>query len=174
MRKYHHIKINLPGGIVAAGDLYACMEAAERCGIELVQFGNRQQLYCRADITHVHELKKELDKLGVFSEVNNDEYPNILTSYVAEDVFQNANWLSEGVYKDILGMFDYRPTLKVSLVDANQTFIPFFTGSGRCFISVLLNTNSSQSFFICPPSSYSHFAFLSFHPFTKARYGGFS
>jgi rubredoxin len=129
MRKYHHIKINLPGGIVAAGDLYACMEAAERCGIELVQFGNRQQLYCRADNAIVHELKKELDRLGVFCEVNKDEFPNILTSYVAEDVFQNANWLSEGVYKDILGMFDYRPTLKVSLVDANQTFIPFFTGN---------------------------------------------
>lgn len=129
MRKYHHIKINLPGGIVAAGDLYAWMEAAERCGVEQVQFGNRQQMYCRADNANVKEFVKELDQLGVLYEVNRDEHPNILTSYVAEDVFQNANWLSEGVYKDILQLFDFRPKIKVSLVDANQSFIPFFTGN---------------------------------------------
>jgi rubredoxin len=128
MRKYHHVKINLPGGIVAAGDLYAWMEAAERCGIDQVQFGNRQQMYCCADTGNVKEFTKELDQLGVFYEVNHDDHPNILTSYVAEDVFQNANWLSEGVYKDILQLFDYRPRVKVSLVDASQTFIPFFTG----------------------------------------------
>jgi hypothetical protein len=140
MRKYHHIKINLPGGIVAAGDLYSWMEAASRHGVEQVQFGNRQQLYCIAANDHVKEFTKELDQLGVFYEVNDDTHPNILTSYVAEDVFQNANWLSEGVYKDILGLFDYRPTLKVSLVDANQTFIPFFTGNIN-FVSSPVNNN---------------------------------
>lgn len=129
MRKYHHIKINLPGGIVPAGDLHAWMEAAERCGVDQVQFGNRQQLYCRADSASEKEFRKELDQLGVVYEVNKDEYANILTSYVAEDVFQNANWLSEGVYKDILGLFDYRPQMKLNLVDANQSFIPFFTGN---------------------------------------------
>lgn len=129
MRKYHHIKINLPGGIVAAGDLYAWMEAAERCGVDQVQFGNRQQMYCRADNANVKKFMEELDQLGVFYEANRDEHPNILTSYVAEDVFQNANWLSEGVYKDILQLFDFRPKIKVSLVDANQSFIPFFTGN---------------------------------------------
>src|SRR5262245_23816877 len=104
------------------------MEAAARCGVEQVQFGNRQQLYCLTTNEHVNDLTSELEKLGVFYEVNKDEFPNILTSYVAEEVFQNANWLSEGVYKDILGLFDYQPTLKINLVDANQTFIPFFTG----------------------------------------------
>lgn len=129
MRKYHHIKINLPGGIVAAGDLYTWMEAASRHGIDQVQFGNRQQLYCRTENHNLKTFTAELDQLGVFYEVNTDHHPNILSSYVAEEVFQNANWLSEGVYKDILGLFDYKPTLKVSLVDANQTFIPFFTGN---------------------------------------------
>jgi rubredoxin len=138
MRKYHHIKINLPGGIVAAGDLYAWMEAAEKCGVDQVQFGNRQQLYCRADSGNVQAFREALDQLGVFYEVNRDEHPNILTSYVAEEVFQNANWLSEGVYKDILQLFDFRPRIKVSLVDANQSFIPFFTGNLN-FISSPVN-----------------------------------
>lgn len=138
MRKYHYIKINLPGGIVAAGDLHAWMEAAERCGVDQVQFGNRQQLYCRADSASEKEFRSALDQLGVFYEVNRDEYGNILTSYVAEDVFQNANWLSEGVYKDIIGLFDYQPQLKLNLVDANQSFIPFFTGNIN-FISSPVN-----------------------------------
>lgn len=132
------IKINLPGGIVAAGDLHRWMEAAEQCGIKQVQLGNRQQLYLNGENTAVQECIKLLQELGVSYECNSDEYPNILTSYVTEDVFQNSNWLSEGLYKDILGLFDYKPTLKVSLVDAQQTFIPFFTGNIN-FISSPVN-----------------------------------
>ncbi|QDA62578.1 rubredoxin [Hymenobacter jejuensis] len=37
--------------------------------------------------------------------------------------------MREGVYKDILDLFDYRPQLKINLVDQAQTFIPFFTGN---------------------------------------------
>lgn len=133
-RKQTIIKINLPGGIVPAGDLLAWMEAAEKCGIKEVQLGNRQQLYCPGNENLMHAL----DQLGVFYECNSDQFPNILTSYVAEDVFQHSNWLSEGLYKDILGLFDYRPLLKVSLVDAQQTFIPFFTGNIN-FISSPVN-----------------------------------
>ncbi len=132
------IKINLPGGIVAAGDLHAWMSAAERCGIKQVQLGNRQQLYCAGENASVKQFTEELDRLGLVYECNNDLYPNILTSYVTEDVFQNSNWLSEGLYKDILQLFDYRPTLKLSLVDAEQTFIPFFTGNIN-FISSPVN-----------------------------------
>jgi rubredoxin len=123
------IKINLPGGIVAAGDLHAWMDAAERCGIKQVQLGNRQQLYFLCENAPAMAFTKELDRIGVIYERNSDEFPNILTSYVTEDVFQNSNWLGEGLYKDVLQLFDYRPTLKVSLVDAQQTFIPFFTGN---------------------------------------------
>ena len=132
------IKINLPGGIVAAGDLHGWMAAGERCGIKYVQLGNRQQLYCIVDNGPVQEFTKELDRLNVVYELNSDRFPNILTSYVTEGVFQNSHWLSEGLYKDILQLFDYRPALKVSLVDAGQTFIPFFTGNIN-FISSPVN-----------------------------------
>jgi len=135
MNRKQTIKINLPGGIIGAGDLHEWMTAAERCGIKQVRLGNRQQLYCTGEIA---SFTKELDRLGVVYECNSDQYPNILSSYVTEDVFQNSNWLSEGLYKDILQLFDYRPTLKVSLVDAEQTFIPFFTGNIN-FISSPVN-----------------------------------
>jgi rubredoxin len=138
MTRKQTIKINLPGGIVPSGDLHTWMEAAEQCGIKHVQPGNRQQLYCPGENAAINKFKEALDRLGVSYECNSDHYPNILTSYVTEDVFQNSNWLGEGLYKDILGLFDHKPTLKVSLVDAQQTFIPFFTGNIN-FISSPVN-----------------------------------
>ncbi|MBC8054014.1 MAG: rubredoxin [Sphingobacteriaceae bacterium] len=37
--------------------------------------------------------------------------------------------MREGVYKDILDLFEDKPKLKINLADNNQTFIPFFTGN---------------------------------------------
>ena len=128
MPKKHTIKINLPGGIVAAGDLYSLALAAEKAGIENLQPGNRQQLYCKVDSLKLEEFSGELNRLSLFYETDRDDYPNIVSSYVAEDVFQNAHWLGESLYKDILSSFDYRPRMKISLVDAHQAFIPFYTG----------------------------------------------
>lgn len=46
-RKNYTVKINLPGGIVAAGDLYAIVTAAERARVTNMQLGTRQQLFCK-------------------------------------------------------------------------------------------------------------------------------
>jgi hypothetical protein len=70
-----------------------------------------------------------LAQAGIPCEVDADRHPNITSSYVVEDVFHNTTWLREGVYKDILDLFDYQPQLKINLIDRNQTFIPFFTGN---------------------------------------------
>jgi rubredoxin len=129
LKKSTTIKINLPGGIVSAGDLYAIVSAAEEANVQDVQFSIRQQLYLRPSDKHLDTLKHGLENAGILYEEDPKEYPNIISSYVAEDVFDNANWLSEGVYKDILEYFDFRPQLKVNLVDKDQTFVPFFTGN---------------------------------------------
>jgi rubredoxin len=139
MRRHRHtIKINLPGGIIAAGDLYALMTAAEKIKLEQVQLGNRQQLYCSVPAEQLKIFQKELDQLNLFYETDKISYPNILSSYVAEDVFQSSHWLAESVYKDILSSFDYRPKVKISLVDAQQTFTPFYSGNFN-FISSPVN-----------------------------------
>jgi rubredoxin len=132
------IKINLPGGIASAGDLLAVMEAAEKAKVEDAQFGIRQQLYLKPNEKHVDELKAYLDEAQISYEENENSYPNIISSYVGEDVFDNANWLSEGVYTDILDQFDFKPRLKINLVEGNQSFVPFFTGNIN-FISAPLS-----------------------------------
>jgi len=123
------IKINLPGGIVPAGELLDILTKAQSAGVTDVRFGNRQQLLFAVDAEELEDLKNDLLISDFNYEIDRDEYPNIISSYVTEDIVYNANWLKEGVYKDILDLFDYEPQLKINLADNSQTFIPFFTGN---------------------------------------------
>lgn len=138
LKKTSVIKINLPGGIVSAGDLFSIVTAAEKAQLEEVQFGIRQQLLLKPSEKNRLKLIKALKETGIAFEENEDKYPNIISSYVAENVFDNASWLSEEVYHDILDQFDFKPQLKLNLVDKDQNFVPFFTGNIN-FVSSPLN-----------------------------------
>ncbi|WP_125916488.1 rubredoxin [Hymenobacter coccineus] len=124
----HAVTINFPGGIVPAGDLLAVLEAAEAAEVEHLQFGNRQQLLFEVAAGQRRALVQALAKAEVLCEIDADLHPNISSSYVVEDVFHHTTWLREGVYRDILDLFDFRPRLKINLVERHQTFVPFFTG----------------------------------------------
>jgi rubredoxin len=150
IRKNHTVKINLSGGIVAAGDLHTIMCAAENARVENIQLGVRQQLYCIVADKFAEQFLSVLKSANIIYEVNKEEYPNIVSSYVTEEVFQNGNWLSEGVYKDILDLFDYSPRLKINIIDNNQTFVPFFTGNIN-FISA--DTNNYWHLYIRFPKT---------------------
>jgi rubredoxin len=139
-KKNYIVKINLPGGIVAAGDLYAVAEAATRARVQDMQFGARQQLFCKVADRYGETFLRELDTAGIFYETEKERYPNIISSYVSEGVFGRSAWVSEGLYKDILQSFDFRPRLKINLVEDGQSFVPFFTGHLN-FISSSLNNH---------------------------------
>ena len=124
-----YIKINFKGGIVSPGELYNILVAATRAHIHYVGFGLRQQLLVKVEPSTMGVFTKGLDELGVFYQTNNDGFPNITSSYPAEEVFINNTWLSEGVYKDIFDAFDYEPALKVNICDSNQSFAPLLTGN---------------------------------------------
>lgn len=127
--RHHQIKINLPGGIVSVGDLSVILEILEDAGIEHVRFGTRQQLYFSASIEQLDDIEHGFLISDTDFEIDSDKYPNIVSSYVAEDLFNSSNWLREGVYRDILDTFNYVPKLKINLIDDSQTLIPFFSGN---------------------------------------------
>ena len=129
IRKNHLIKINLAGGIISSGDLASIISAAENAHISEVHFGIRQQMFLKVTEQYLVQFQTSLHKAQISFEVNMDNYPNIVSSYVAEDVFSNSKWLSEGLYRDILDGFDYTPKLKINIVDCHQTLVPFFTGN---------------------------------------------
>jgi len=129
LKSFITIKINFRGGIISPGDLNNILFAVGKWGVTKVKFGLRQQLLI--DVTHesFNILKKELDLLRIRYEVDKDEYPNVVSSYPAEEVFITHTWLSEGVYKDIFDLMDYQPKLKINISNSNQSFTPLFTGN---------------------------------------------
>lgn len=133
-----NIKINLPGGIVSTGDLQSILFAAESAGASSIRFGNRQQLYFEIEEEQLEDLQHQFFVSDTAYEINANNFPNIVSSYVSEDIFDSTGWLREGVYKDILDSFSFTPKLKINLVDSSQTFIPFFTGNIN-FISAELS-----------------------------------
>jgi rubredoxin len=124
----HTIKINLLGGIVSPGDLLDILTHAEAVGVKQVRFGNRQQLFFLVDDNQLENLEDAFLIDDINFELNTDVFPNIVSSYVTEEILNPTNWLREGVYKDILNAFNYQPKLKINIVDQSQNLIPFFTG----------------------------------------------
>jgi rubredoxin len=123
------IFINFRGGIISPGDLYNILLAAQKIKVLNVRFGLRQQLLIDMESYSIPEFTVELEKLHIPYETDASNYPNIISSYPAEDIFIRNTWLSEGVYKDIFDAIDYTPTLKVNICDSNQSFTPMLTGN---------------------------------------------
>src|SRR5436853_7888493 len=101
MANINTIKINFKGGIVPPTDLYNILVAATKSGLLYVRFGLRQQLLFDLSIEKLNELTAELEKLGVSFELGSDQFPNIVSSYPAEEIFIKDTWLSEDLYKEI-------------------------------------------------------------------------
>ncbi len=135
----HLIKINLSGGIVSPGDLLDILILADKAKVKHVRFGNRQQLLFWVEGERLEDLKDAFLVADVSYEVNEDQYPNIISSYVTEEVFGPSNWLREGVYKDILNNFNHQPKLKINIIDHTQNLVPFFTGNLNFINSELSN-----------------------------------
>lgn len=129
MKYLYTIKINFRGGIISPGDLLNILIAAGKAGITDVRFGLRQQLLFDVVNEDYAVLQQQLKQLEVDYEIDEDRYPNIVSSYPAEEVFINQTWLSEGVYKDIFDLVDYQPRLKINISDSNQSFTPLLTGN---------------------------------------------
>ncbi len=123
------VSINFRGGIISPGDLYNILLAAQKIKVLYVRFGLRQQLLVDLETYSIPDFTAELEKLNITYEVNSSQFPNIISSYPAEDIFIRNTWLSEGVYKDIFDSIDYTPTLKVNICDSNQSFTPMLTGN---------------------------------------------
>jgi len=133
------VKINLPGGVISAGDLYEILQIAENAGANEISVGNRQQLYFCIPINRLEDLELGMLQSAIDYELNTDQFPNVISSYVTDNIFNAESWLKEGVYKDIFDLFNFQPELKVNLVDSHQTFVPFFSGNFNFISSDLSN-----------------------------------
>src|SRR6476620_403418 len=123
------IKVNFKGGIIPPTDLYNILVAVTKSGLHYVRFGLRQQLLFDFAAEKLSDLVAELESLGVSFDSSNEDYPNIVSSYPAEDIFIKETWLTEDIYKEIFQSFAYKPQLKINISNSNQSFTPMLTGN---------------------------------------------
>lgn len=128
MTGYNTIRVNFIGGIASPGELQKILAIAAEYDIKQVRFGLRQQMIMYLSYTHEKAFISKMNAAEIDFYVDENPHPNVISSYVSEEVFQRGNWLSEGIYKDILDAFDYNPSLKINISDSQQSFTPFFSG----------------------------------------------
>jgi rubredoxin len=122
------IKVNALGGIFTPLNLNKLAEIASKFGAKNLNFGPRQEIFFNIKKNNIEEFKKEILNYEIEFEIDQDIYPNIVSSYPAEGIFSGDNWLSEGIYKDIFDNFDFKPRLQINICDNDQTLVPLFTG----------------------------------------------
>jgi hypothetical protein len=128
MQNHYQIRINFKGGIAAPIEMQKILLLAKENQVFQVRFGLRQQMIFHISHVYGKRFGETLHYMGVDFQVDDNSHPNIVSSYVSEEVFQTGNWLTEGIYKDILDGFDYVPKLKINVSDSQQSFTPFFSG----------------------------------------------
>ena len=129
MQYQFKLKFNFTGGIISPGDLQKILHAAHLSGVKEVSFGLRQQLLIVVPNDDLIKMQELLAKTGLPFELEKNDFPNIISSYPAEEVFIGKTWLGEGVYKDIFDAFTYTPKLKINLSNNQQSFTPLLTGN---------------------------------------------
>ncbi len=128
MRDFYTIRINFKGGIASPAQLKTILETANEFQVYKVRFGLRQQMIFDLPRNYAKGFQQKAQSLNFNFETDSNTKPNIVSSYVAEDVFQTGNWLTEDIYKSIFNGFADEPQLKVNLSDAQQSFSPLFSG----------------------------------------------
>lgn len=128
MKDNYTIRINFKGGVVSPGVLKEVLVAAKKASVTELKLSLRQQIILHLPHQFTHVFECHLAKFNIPFQIESNTKPNIISSYVAEDVFQKGNWITEGIYKDIFDAFDYEPILKINVSDKTQSFTPFFSG----------------------------------------------
>jgi rubredoxin len=129
-KKSDLIRAFVKGGILSPADMLKIMQISTQLGNRYVLFGSRQDIMFPArdaDEKHLDRLFRDIKidyELGSDSSV----YQNIVSSYVAVNVTDTTNWVKEDTYHFVIDNFDYKPKIKINIVDPVQSMVPLFTG----------------------------------------------
>ena len=124
-----NIRIYIPGGILSHNELIDVVTFAKKFKVRTIQLGLRQDINVLINRYYIDDVKLYLDNLKVDYEFDSRLGRNIVTSYAANGIFASENWLTEGAYLDIIDTFEYKPELRINIVDPNQGLIPLLTGN---------------------------------------------
>lgn len=129
-RKSDLIRAFVRGGILSPADMLKIMDISRKLGNRYVLFGSRQDIMFPSNKADEQTLINSFGSIGIDYEIGSDqsEYQNIVSSYVAVHVTETTNWVKEDTYHFVIANFDFRPRLKINIVDPVQSIVPLFTG----------------------------------------------
>lgn len=129
-KKSDLIRAFVKGGILSPADMLKIMDISRKLGNKYVLFGSRQDVMFPSNDTDERTLDEAFRSIGMEYELGSDQsvYQNIVSSYVAVHVTETTNWVKEDTYHFVIDNFDYRPKIKINIVDPVQTLVPLFTG----------------------------------------------
>lgn len=128
MKQTVKLYINFMGGLVSPGELRDILDILNEQQVKEVRFGLRQQMIVDVPGAKLPLVGKAFSDKNIVYQKGRAVNPNVVSSYVAANVFTAESWLREGVYKDIFGQLNYKPKLKINICDTTQNLVPFFTG----------------------------------------------
>jgi rubredoxin len=119
-------RIFIKGGVLSPGELKRVIQLGEALGLKELCFGSRQDINLPIKESD-KEILKQFPDLAM-NTVSEQEYQNIVCSYVSADIFTNTPWLNGVKYLYILENFRYTPKLKINITDPKQQLVPLFSG----------------------------------------------
>jgi rubredoxin len=130
-RKSDLIRAFVKGGILSPADMLKIMGISQTVGNRFVLFGSRQDIMFPSNGTNLSKVDNAFSSIHIDSELGSDQsvFQNIVSSYVAVNVVETTNWVKEDTYHFVIDNFDYRPKVKINIVDPLQTLVPLFTGN---------------------------------------------
>lgn len=129
-RKRDLIRAFVMGGILSPADLLRIIGISRKLGNRFIMFGSRQDIMFPSNGADPNFLTSAFRAIGIDFEVGSDqsEYQNIVSSYAAVHITETTPWVKEDTYHFVIDNFDFRPKLKINIVDPAQSIVPLFTG----------------------------------------------
>ncbi|MGB5941869.1 MAG: rubredoxin [Leeuwenhoekiella sp.] len=122
MRKQLSRKL-LKGGVLSPAELKAVVQQVSAMGLNSISLGSRQDI--------LFKIPDDVSREPLDSDIvipGKEKSENIVSSYLASDIFQATPWLKADRYLYILEQFQFKPILKINITDPQQRLVPLFTG----------------------------------------------
>jgi rubredoxin len=129
-KKSDLIRAFVKGGILSPADMLKIMEISRVLGNKFVLFGSRQDIMFPSNGADEKHLDKLFREINIDHELGSDQsvHQNIVSSYIAVNVVETTTWVKEDTYHFVIDNFDYKPKIKINIVDPVQSIVPLLTG----------------------------------------------
>lgn len=120
-------RILVKGGVISPNEMKQIVNLGKTLGLDTISFGSRQDILLPnvAGMEQAIDYFPELD----INFVADRKYQNIVSSYVSANIFKATSWLKGSTYLYIMSAFEFKPRLKINLVDPKQRMVPMITGN---------------------------------------------